>query len=795
MKIVIAFLVIGLTIVGGSVYFEFIRGIVFGGALIALTILSKGMQIAYARQVLPAGYMIKSLWAMGCIWFILLTVSFFTSAPEFLSARNEWIFYLPVLVLYFFTTPACLLFVKYMDFLERNGIEINHYFNKHPFKSAAPMVFFGISTLSLVVAIMAYSHVVSDLPTSEQRWSLLWPYILGVVLPIIVLIIFYNVPITLAKITENKTLRNWARLGRGGSARWAGPASFEKLNFLMGSITRQLNGMRSEFGDGRIFLGKTLQLDAAWPNYIGIKDDAHMVTIGMTGAGKSTSVLFNNLPLWTGGAFILDPKGELAQYSYRQRGKHTRKAIVLDPFNQTGEQNGIIRSRFNPLSEIDVNSQAVGMALSNISEGCIVDDGDRNRHWTELGKTVIEGLIAHFLTTRPANQHNLPAIADAFLSLGDPEIEGAKVATKFKDLLVDMSANPACGGIVQQASSSILNSGNEGYGAIISTVQRGLKWATDPAMRDHLSESDFSLSELAEGSTTVYVVLPFDLIDISKQARWMRVLTTLAIASVQNARSKPEPSVLFVMDEFYSLGHFPKIEDSVVQMRGAGIKLWLFLQNLGQLQQLYAKNWETFTGNSNTQIIGIGNDNATTNWVSERIGDFIDNDKKNRRLITAAEVSSFLGKEARKQIVLPVDGPPMRLQSIFFEDFIPEGFRDSVSNTRPVPEQVSEKPPIVQPRPQPVLTTPAESVVQTVAAESVVQTVATEPTTRVVMREDDDDRGYTEAIESALRRFRMETPFTQLELDEMLSFWLLEKPKSLREQTRADYETLLPLAA
>lgn len=78
---------------------------------------------------------------------------------------------------------------------------------------------------------------------------------------------------------------------------------------------------------------------------------------------------------------------------------------------------------------------------------------------------------------------------------------------------------------------------------------------------------------------------------------------------------------LFLLDEFHSLGKVDLVAKASGLMRGYGVQLWPFLQDLGQLVDLYGKEGaETFFGNADAHIF-FGNTDATTlNTVAAGLG-------------------------------------------------------------------------------------------------------------------------------------------------------------------------------
>lgn len=81
---------------------------------------------------------------------------------------------------------------------------------------------------------------------------------------------------------------------------------------------------------GMIWLGH----DAAG-NAVGTRDDRHLWNSAQNRSGKGTGLIIPNLCLWPGSAVIIDPKGENAAITARNRALlDGHQAIALDPFNE-----------------------------------------------------------------------------------------------------------------------------------------------------------------------------------------------------------------------------------------------------------------------------------------------------------------------------------------------------------------------------------------------------------------------------------------------------------------------------
>lgn len=141
-------------------------------------------------------------------------------------------------------------------------------------------------------------------------------------------------------------------------------------------------------------------------------------------------------------------------------------------------------------------------------------------------------------------------------------------------------------------------------------------------MQKHLTnESEFSLVDAIQNYWSIYLCLPP--YQIPRMKRWLRMLIDVALEAKMSARhkhDKSKPQTLFMLDEFFALGKMKSIEESAAYMAGYGIKLVPVIQNIGQVKQLYDKNWETFLGNAGAIIAWGLNDLESEQYISDRIG-------------------------------------------------------------------------------------------------------------------------------------------------------------------------------
>jgi type IV secretion system protein VirD4 len=156
-------------------------------------------------------------------------------------------------------------------------------------------------------------------------------------------------------------------------------------------------------------------------------------------------------------------------------------------------------------------------------------------------------------------------------------------------------------------------------GSVMTTVQRHTAWMDSPQAAACLSHTSFDPRLLKTGCVTVYFVLPPDKLETLAALMRTWIGCTLRI-STRDGADERNP-VLFLLDEAGHLGHMQALQDAVTLLRGYGIRLWFFFQDLGQLLATYGKHASVMLGNMQTQQYFAINNYETAEAVSKRIGE------------------------------------------------------------------------------------------------------------------------------------------------------------------------------
>ena len=373
-------------------------------------------------------------------------------------------------------------------------------------------------------------------------------------------------------------------------------------------------------------------------------DDAHVVTIAGSRAGKGVSLIIPNLLSYHGSAIVIDPKGENATVTAQWReDKLKQKVIVLDPFGETD----FVSNSFNPLLFLDAEGDEFMDDINDLAEALIVRGNGNDPHWDESARSMIKMILKYIVMDHDISKRNLTWLRKLLL-VGQsksekpfykkPTFEYDDEATEeaneeyrleleeeiiddqeqsFKQFLKNLSKHRDV--FIKGTAQRFLQAGEKEVGSIISTTQRNTEFLDSPPICATLEKNDFDLSILRAGAT-IYLVLPE--IRLAGQSRWLRLLLTVFLRHLQmdKRKSESDPSVLIVLDECAALGYMQVIERAAGYIAGFGVKLWSIWQDLSQLKKNYRDSWETFIGNAGT-FTAFGNVDLTTReYISKYLG-------------------------------------------------------------------------------------------------------------------------------------------------------------------------------
>lgn len=348
-----------------------------------------------------------------------------------------------------------------------------------------------------------------------------------------------------------------------------------------------------------IILGRSDDTSETLMKYEG---DSHLLTIAPTRSGKGVSAIIPNLLTYSGSVLVIDPKGENARVTARQRQRYG-KTHILDPFGVTG----LVTASYNPLARITSDNLDAADDAAALADALVIRGNDGDTHWDDEAASFLEGVILFVALHEDPERRHLGTVREIVTSASD----------KFNDVLEIMRD---CGGLVERTANRFQSKSDREASSVLSTAQRHTKFLDSERMQKVLASAggiDFADLKRTTGAS-IFLCIPPDRLDT--YGRWLRLMVNEALMDMATEPTKPEMPVLFLLDEFAALGAMTSIKRAMGLMAGYGMILWPFLQDLNQLKSQYGDAALTFFANAGAvQFFGV-NDLETAKHVSDTIG-------------------------------------------------------------------------------------------------------------------------------------------------------------------------------
>jgi type IV secretion system protein VirD4 len=336
-----------------------------------------------------------------------------------------------------------------------------------------------------------------------------------------------------------------------------------------------------------------------------LKTDKHILIMASTRSGKGVTLIIPHLLRYEGSAFVLDPKGENARATGRQRAELNGAVHYLDPFGISGKP----QSRFNPLSRFTpANMEAESKALA--SALFVVRDQHQD-HWTAAGQQLLASIILFVYVSAdiPKDKKDLPTVRRLLLGNLKPTLEAMTLIDEADGLLRDLAI-------------SFMETPEREFGSVVSTTQRQTEILDNPYIIACLSAtgqgSEVDFKAWHKGTMTVYLCLSAPKFPTFN--RWLRLVLTSALDDMTDTLNPPRLPVCFMLDELATLGHLSAVENAVGLAAGYGIQLVCVFQDVAQMRDLYKGRWASFIGNAGVRALFNLDDYETAEYWSKFMG-------------------------------------------------------------------------------------------------------------------------------------------------------------------------------
>lgn len=430
-----------------------------------------------------------------------------------------------------------------------------------------------------------------------------------------------------------------------GDAKWASEKEIIKA------------GLRSKSG---LLLGQTGK------GYLIADGFQHVLLFAPTGSGKGVGFVIPNLLYWKDSCVIHDIKLENYELTsgYRKN-KMGQKTLLWNAASPTG-----ITHCYNPLDWI---SRELGQQVDDVQKiaNLLLPEQE---FWNNEARSLFTGVVLYLL-----------AVPEKVTSFGEVVRTLRSDDVVYNLAVVLDTLGKQIHPVSYMNIAAFLQKADKERSGVISTLNSGLELWANPLIDTATATSDFDFNKFKKEATTVYVGLTPDNIDRLKPL--MQIFYQQAAQILTKHMPKPDEKigVLFMMDEFPTLGNMSIFKQGIAYFRGYKVRLFLIIQDTEQLKDIYEEaGMNSFLANATYRITFAANTHSTAEMISQLIGNktvkqisrnapvFLDlNPASRSKHISETQRALLLPQEVinlprDQQIILVESSPPIKTRKIFY---------------------------------------------------------------------------------------------------------------------------------
>jgi len=366
-----------------------------------------------------------------------------------------------------------------------------------------------------------------------------------------------------------------------GDAKWAG---FKKIKQM---------GLRSKQG---MLLGRDKK------GFLIAEGYQHCLLFAPTGSGKGVGFVIPNLLFWKDSVLVHDIKLENYELTSGYREKKLKQRVFLwNPADPEG-----VSHCYNP---IDFVSRKMGKMVDDVQKisNLLLPEQE---FWQNEARSLVVGLILYLI----ADDSKVKSFGEVVRTLRSDDVVynlAVVLDTMGKDI------HP----VAYMNIAAFLQKADKERSGVISTANSSLELWANPLIDATTCKSDFDISTFKKIPTTVYIGLTPD--NIQRLQPLMKIFYQQASQALSSRMPTKEDKygVMFVMDEFPTLGKMDQFKTGIAYFRGYKVRLFLIIQDTQQLKGTYEEaGMNSFLANSTYRITFAANNVETANLISQLIG-------------------------------------------------------------------------------------------------------------------------------------------------------------------------------
>ncbi|WP_415713365.1 type IV secretory system conjugative DNA transfer family protein [Maridesulfovibrio sp.] len=371
-------------------------------------------------------------------------------------------------------------------------------------------------------------------------------------------------------------------------------------------------------------------------HYLRHSGPEHIMAFAPTRSGKGVGLVLPTLLSWGESSIVLDIKGENWALTSGWRKAQGQKVMKFDPTDTMASS-----ARYNPLSEIRLGGPHAIPDAQNIASMIVDPDGKGLKdYWNKAAFSFLGGTMLHCLIHFQINEGRHATLNDLSLMLADEDRDMselfeemltndhvAHLQTLFGDSMSE-EAMIAVRKFIAAAAREMLNKADAELSGVVSTAVANMALYRDPVVNWATSGCDFRIADIMNSEQPVSLYLVIRPSDIDRLRPLVRLILNIVLRRLTEemefsggeVKAGYKHRLLLMLDEFTSLGKMEIFERALAFMAGYGIKAYIIVQDLTQLQSAYGKE-ESIMSNCHLRIAYAPNKIETAQVLSKMSGE------------------------------------------------------------------------------------------------------------------------------------------------------------------------------
>ncbi len=392
----------------------------------------------------------------------------------------------------------------------------------------------------------------------------------------------------------------------------------------------------------------------------------HALLFAPTGSGKGVGFVIPNLLFWDDSVVVHDIKLENFELTSGYRSKKMgQKVFLWNPASPEGMSHC-----YNPLDWV---STKMGQQVDDVQKiaNLLLPEQE---FWQNEARSLFLGVVLYLL-----------AVPDKIKSFGEVVRTLRSDDVVYNLAVVLDTIGKQIHPVSYMNIAAFLQKADKERSGVISTLNSSLELWANPLIDATTARSDFDFNRIKKEKMSVYVGLTPDNIDRLKPLMQIFYQQASGILTKHMPRPDEPYGVMFMLDEFPTLGDMEQFKTGIAYFRGYKVRLFLIIQDTEQLKGIYEEaGMNSFLSNATYRITFAANNIETANLISQLVGNktvkqvsrntpvFLDlNPASRSKHVSEAQRALLLPQEViglpgDEQIILVESSPPIKTKKIFY---------------------------------------------------------------------------------------------------------------------------------